>query len=221
MQLKVFWLPYYMNFHHKIKQESWLIIILLKYEAYRGTAMAQEIPPKILAKKCGSLTHSLLPSHLKMPLNFDDNSICIHVASPFSWAWIEWKAYDFIWKEFWARRQWTKVLIAALVRELLPHSGLFPNVYFRDLVGESSTWSKDQLYPNHLGLCLYRHILGFPEDFLNQSMMAWDKETTTGNKLTRWWLYVLKCNNYKHRTKLTAEMPHRYLPSTIFQWLWI
>lgn len=123
--------------------------------------LAQRIPQNSLASMATSLTHSLLPFPLKVPLNFDDyDIICIHVASPVSWTWTEWKAYDFIWKEFWARRNWTKVLIATLVRELLPHSGLFPNVYFRDLVGESSIWSN---YSQITWDCAY---IGISLDFL-------------------------------------------------------
>lgn len=183
MQLKVFWLPCFMDFHHNIWWQSWFIPLLLKHEAYRGTATGPGSPKKnsLARYMATSLTPCCFPIW-KCLWTFDD-SIWIQVASPVSWARTEWKAYDFIWKEFWARRQWTKVLIAALVRELLPHSGLFPNVYFRGLVGESSICSKDQLYPNHLGLCLFRHILRLSEDFLNQSMMTWAEETTIRDKL--------------------------------------
>lgn len=47
----------------------------------------------------------------KCLLNFDSKASAWLLHHQCSWAWTEWKPCDFIWKEFWTRKQWTRVLI--------------------------------------------------------------------------------------------------------------
>lgn len=67
--LRVYWLPCFVDSHHKIWRAG-LYYYSWNMRLTETQQPAQGIPKTSLAKICGYITHSLLLSHLKGPLNF-------------------------------------------------------------------------------------------------------------------------------------------------------